>query len=381
MSKSNSSGGRSNSGNRGNSGGGRSGGRGGPGSRDNAGGSRSGGRDNSGGGRRGSSGQRSEGNSQRSGGQRGKPQRGSDQRGSDQRGSDQRGSDQRGSEGGHRSAQRSSSAGPPSRRGRPQGGGQRRSTTKPRGLGGDQVEGRQAVRELLLAGKRRIQEILIIDDMDSADILDDISELAFELKVPLRPINRKRMDVEALTSSHQGVIARAQTVPEHDLDTLAQKPGAFLLILDGVTDPGNLGAILRTAECAGVTGVVLPKHRSVHISPTVTKTAAGAVEHLPMALVGGIPAALTRLSELGVYTIGLDAGGDSSLFNLPIQDDRPIALVLGAEGTGLSRLVAQRVDTVAAIPLLGRLNSLNVAMAGAVACFEVVRMRQSNSPS
>ncbi len=215
----------------------------------------------------------------------------------------------------------------------------------------------------------------MIDDMDSADVLDDISELAFEMKVPFRPINRKRMSQEALTDSHQGVIARAQPVPETDLDDLAKKKNAFLLVLDGITDPGNLGAILRTAECAGVTGVVLPRHRSVHISPTVTKTAAGAVEHLPMALVGGIPAALTRLQELGIYTIGLDAGGESSIFQLPIRDSRPIALVLGAEGSGLSRLVSERVDTVAAIPLSGRLNSLNVAMAGAVACFEVVRMR------
>lgn len=257
-------------------------------------------------------------------------------------------------------------------------GGQRRPTKK-KGLGGDQVEGRQAVRELLLAGNRRIHEILVIEDMDNADVLDDISELAFEMKVPFRPINRKRMDTEALTDSHQGVIARAQPVPEHELDDLAAMPNPFLLILDGVTDPGNLGAILRTAECAGVTGVVLPRHRAVHLSPTVTKTAAGAVEHLPMALVGGIPAALSRLKELGVYTIGLDAGGESPIFKLPISDNRPIALVLGAEGSGLSRLVSQRVDTVAAIPLAGRLNSLNVAMAGAVACFEVVRMRQNNS--
>ncbi len=254
------------------------------------------------------------------------------------------------------------------------GGGERRKTKK-KGLGGDQVEGRQAVRELLLAGNRRIHEILMIEDMDSADVLDDISELAFEMKVPFRPINRKRMSQEALTDSHQGVIARAQPVPETDLDDLAKKKNAFLLVLDGITDPGNLGAILRTAECAGVTGVVLPRHRSVHLSPTVTKTAAGAVEHLPMALVGGIPAALTRLQELGIYTIGLDAGGESSIFQLPIRDSRPIALVLGAEGSGLSRLVSERVDTVAAIPLAGRLNSLNVAMAGAVACFEVVRMR------
>ncbi len=270
---------------------------------------------------------------------------------------------------------------PPSRRRRKGAAGSgsdgRRRQTKKKGLGGDQIEGRQAVRELLLAGNRRIHEVLMIDDMDHAEVLDDIRELANEMKVAFRPINRKRMSVEALTDSHQGVIARAQPVPETDLETLAKKKGAFLLILDGVTDPGNLGAILRTAECAGVTGIVLPRHRSVHISPTVTKAAAGAVEHLPMALVGGIPAALLRLQELGVYTIGLDAGGDSSIFSLPLNDGRAVALILGAEGSGLSRLVAERADTVASIPLVGRLNSLNVAMAGAVACFEIVRIRQA----
>ena len=231
------------------------------------------------------------------------------------------------------------------------------------------------MRELLLAGKRRVREVWVIEDLDAADILEDIEELSRELRVPHKAVTRRRFQAEALTESHQGVLARAEAVPSVELDRLAKKPGAFLLVLDGVTDPGNLGAILRTAECAGVTGVVLPKHRAVHLTPTVTKTAAGAVEHLPMALVGGIPAALRVLSELGVRTIGLDAGGDVGMFDLPIAPDDRVALVLGAEGDGLSRLVRERVDHLAAIPLSGRLNSLNVAMAGAVACFEVVRRR------
>ncbi|MEM9134751.1 MAG: 23S rRNA (guanosine(2251)-2'-O)-methyltransferase RlmB [Actinomycetota bacterium] len=254
-----------------------------------------------------------------------------------------------------------------------EGGGRRRPPK--RGLGGDKVEGRHAVRELLLAGTRRVREVLVADDLDTADIVDDIVDLAHELDVPVKAVNRKRLQSEAASSAPQGVIARAAPLPEHDIDDLMARPDAFLLVLDGVTDPGNLGTILRTAECTGVTGIVLPRHRSVHVSPTVTKAAAGAVEHLPMAVVGGIPTALTNLSKAGVHTVGLDAGGTESVFTAPGLDDGPVALVLGAEGRGLSRLVRQRVDTLVAIPLAGSLNSLNVSAATAVACFEVVRRR------
>jgi 23S rRNA (guanosine2251-2'-O)-methyltransferase len=253
-----------------------------------------------------------------------------------------------------------------------------RRTSPPKGLGGDQVEGRQAVRELLLANNRRVREIYVIDDMDQADVIDDIVELAGEAAVAVKAVSRRHFDTEALTDSHQGVLARAEAVAETDLDVLANRAGAFLLVLDGITDPGNLGAILRTAECAGVTGIVMPRHRSVHLSPTVTKTAAGAIEYLPMALVGGIPTALTRLREMGVFTVGLEAGSDTSVFNLPVDATTKVALVLGAEGDGLSRLVRERVETLASIPLAGRLNSLNVAMAGAAACFEIVRQRQTH---
>jgi 23S rRNA (guanosine2251-2'-O)-methyltransferase len=271
-----------------------------------------------------------------------------------------------------------------SRQGRAGGSGARRSGPSgaprrqtPRGLGGDQIEGRHAVRELLLAGKRRVREIFLIDDLDPADILEDIAELAFEANVAVRQVSRRHFATEALTESHQGVLARADEIAEVALDDMATARHAFLLVLDGITDPGNLGAILRTAECAGVTGVVLPRHRAVQITPTVTKTAAGAVEHLDMALVGGIPSALGRLSELGVTTIGLEAGSPVSLFDLPTAADERVALVLGAEGVGLSRLTRERVDVLASLPLAGNLNSLNVAMAGAVACFEVLRRREA----
>ena len=142
----------------------------------------------------------------------------------------------------------------------------------------------------------------------------------------------------------------------------------------GVTDPRNLGALLRSAECAGVTGVVLPRHRAAHLSPTVTKVAAGAIEHLRFAVVGGIPAALGQLVELGVWTIGLAGESGRSLYDIPLGDGA-VALVVGGEERGLPSLVRRRCDEVVAIPQHGSLPSLNVGVAGAVACFEVARQR------
>ncbi len=273
-------------------------------------------------------------------------------------------------------------------RGRGQRGGQRsgqRGTTplrsegsRPRQLGGDQVEGRHAVRELLLAGTRRVREVVLASGMDDAPILDDIVDLCDEQKIKIKEVSKNRFDALARTESAQGVIALAAPLREHDLDELARsvpgQPPPFLILFDGVTDPGNLGAVLRSAECAGVTGVILPRHRSALVSPTVTKTAAGAVEHLPMAVVSGAAGAIARLKELGVWVVGLDASASRSIHDLSVADE-PVALVLGSEGSGLSRLARERCDALASIPLLGMLSSLNVAAAGAVACFEVARQR------
>lgn len=255
-------------------------------------------------------------------------------------------------------------------------GGHKRGAAARDSLGGERVEGRQAVRELLLSGKRRVHEVLMSAGMDQADILDDIIDLADELKVPIREVSRTKFDALAHTQSPQGVFADADPLPKHTLEALLKTDNTsapFLLALDGVTDPGNLGAVLRSAECAGATGVVLPRHRAVHVTPTVTKAAAGAVEFVPMALVGGLPSAIAEMQRAGVLVVGLDESGDSSLSDLDLSG--PVCLVLGDEGSGLGRLVRQRCDAVAAIPLLGRLNSLNVAAAGAVACFEVARQR------
>ena len=187
------------------------------------------------------------------------------------------------------------------------------------------------------------------------------------------------LDAQARTESPQGVLARAAPLPESDVDDLVRSEDGrppFLVAVDGVTDPGNLGALLRCAEGAGATGVLIPRHRSVHVTPTVAKAAAGAIEYLPIAVVGGLPAALERAKQAGCWVIGLDDGAGRSLFELDDFSDHGVVVVLGAEGSGLSRLVRARCDLVVAIPMLGHLSSLNVSAAAALACYEIARQRQ-----
>jgi len=247
-----------------------------------------------------------------------------------------------------------------------------------RGLGGEQVEGRQAVAELLRAGRRRTRDVWLAEDLDPAPILDEIVGLAEGARVPLRRVARSRLEGVARTEAPQGVLAHADPLPESDLDDLCRpRPDGtppLLVAFDGVTDPQNLGALLRSAEAAGATGAVLPRHRAAHITPAAAKAAAGAVERVPMAVVSGLPSALSRAAEAGVWVLGLTTEGGESLWRTRMGDG-PLLVAVGAEGRGLSRLVRQRCDVLVTIPLRGTLSSLNVSAAGAVALFELARQR------
>ena len=302
----------------------------------------------------------------------------------------------------------------------------RGSANARRELGGDQVEGRQAVRELLAAHLRTVHEVWMMEGSDPAVILREIQSLARARHVPVRLVSQRQIQQVQGSEAPQGVIAFAEPLTEADLSDLVglrsdddevgdlepekrepagtdlqsedggpeapteraghEKVGrgtkagkmAFLVVVDGVTDPQNLGALLRSAECAGVTGVVLPRHRSAHVTPTVSKVAAGAIEHVSIAVVPGVPGALQELERLGVWTVGLDERGSEPVFNLDLGD-RPIALVIGAEGRGLAPLSRQRCDVLARIPLHGSIDSLNVSAAGAIAMFEVARQRATQS--
>ena len=249
-------------------------------------------------------------------------------------------------------------------------------------LGGEQVEGRQAVRELLIAGKRRVHEVWVSVELDAEgntnEVIGDIIEIAKTMRITVTQVARKRLDEQARSEAPQGVLAFAAPLQETELATLLVRKGTkqpFLVAVDGVTDPGNLGALLRCCDGAGVQGVVLPRHRAVHVTPTVAKAAAGAVEHVPMSVVGGLPAALARIKEAGIWVVGLDDSADRSLFDIGDLAAEGICLVMGAEGAGLSRLVRERCDMIVSIPMLGRLSSLNVSTAAALATYEIARHR------
>lgn len=246
-----------------------------------------------------------------------------------------------------------------------------------RGIGGEQIEGRRAVRELLAAEKRRVREVYLSQDVEDSELVAEILDLCSTRRVPMRHVSRARLAQLAKTEAPQGVVALAAPLPERDLADLCETSEGrppFLLAFDGVTDPHNLGALIRTGECAGVSGVVLPRHRSANVTPTVAKVSAGAIEHVPMALVAGVPAALASCKTAGLWVVGLDPDGSTDIDELAVAD-QPIVLVLGAEGAGLGRLTRQRCDVLAKIPQYGSVASLNVAAAGAVACFAVAGRR------
>jgi len=249
-----------------------------------------------------------------------------------------------------------------------------------KGLGGEQVEGRQAVRELLLAQRRRVHEVWISGDLQGTDAVDDIEAIAAANRVPIAYVARRKLEAEARSEAPQGVLAKAAPIPEADLAPFLRKRragAAFIVAVDGVTDPGNLGAIVRSCDGAGVEVVVVPRHRAVHVTPTVAKASAGAIEHVPIAVVPGLPATLERMRAAGIWVVGLDDAADRSLFDLGDLAAEAICLVLGAEGAGLSRLVRERCDLIVSIPMGGRLSSLNVSAAAALATYEVARHRRA----
>lgn len=242
-------------------------------------------------------------------------------------------------------------------------------------MSGRQVEGRRPVLEALRSG-RDVSEIRV---SQGAKGLDDIRRLASRKGVRIRTVPREEIDRLSRSRAPQGVIALVGGFEYASIDDLlanAEKAAepTLLVALDGITDPGNLGAVARSAEAAGAHGLIIPERRAASVGPAADKASAGALEHLPVARIVNLQRALHDLTDRGIWVTALDPEASATIYDFPAADD-PLCVVVGSEGRGVSRLVVERADYRVRIPMWGRVASLNAAAAAAVALFEIRRRR------
>ena len=235
------------------------------------------------------------------------------------------------------------------------------------------VYGRNSVRELLKS-ERAVDKIYIVKDVREGSI-SYIAEMAIEKKIPIVEVEKSKLDRMCAGANHQSVAAMAAAKEYSSIEdiiekarSLGQKP--LVVILDGVEDPHNLGAIIRTAECCGVHGIIIPKHRSATLNSVVSKTSAGALEYMLVAKETNISMAIEKLKKAGFWIFGAEAGGENYH---DVDFDVPCAIVLGSEGSGISRLVKENCDYIVSIPLYGNINSFNVSAAAAIIISEAAR--------
>ncbi len=240
----------------------------------------------------------------------------------------------------------------------------------------DLLYGLHPVLEALRAPDRELHRIYL-ERGRRGRVVEEILELAGTRHVPVAFETREGLDRRAGTARHQGAIGVAAAKPYVSLDDLLESAGKLdaplLLVLDGIEDPHNLGAILRTAEAAGAQGVILPTRRAVGLTAPVAKVSAGAIEHLPVARAVNLSQAIERLKEARFWIYGLDAKGTRSYTEVDYRG--PVALVVGGEGRGMRPLVAGRCDGTVRIPMQGKVESLNVSVATAVVLYEILRQR------
>ena len=239
------------------------------------------------------------------------------------------------------------------------------------------IEGRNAVLEALRSGRTIDHVFLAEGDTDRA--LSRLAGMAREAGAVVKTADRRKLDAMSPTGAHQGVIAFAaahaySTVDEMLAEAESKGEAPLLVICDELSDPHNLGAILRSAECAGAHGVIIPKRRSVGLTAVVGKSSAGAVEYMKVARVANLPAVIEDLKKRGVWIFGTAASGDRLLYDADLRG--PAALVIGSEGFGMSRLVEERCDFLVRIPMMGHINSLNASAAASILLYEAVRQRR-----
>ncbi len=238
------------------------------------------------------------------------------------------------------------------------------------------IEGRNAVIEALRAGTPMDKVYIAKGEADSA--LGHIAAKAKAAGIAVVDCDRRKLDAMSVTHSHQGVIAIAAVREYADVEDIlnaAQEKGEapLIVVCDELSDPHNLGAVIRTAECAGAHGVIIPKRRSAGLTAVVAKTSAGAVSHVPVARVANLTACLKELKQAGIWVYGTAVNARQSIYQADLKG--PAAIVIGSEGTGMGRLVAETCDVLLSIPMKGKLNSLNASAAAAILLYEAVRQR------
>ena len=238
------------------------------------------------------------------------------------------------------------------------------------------IEGRNAVIEALRAGVQ-IDKIYIMKG-ETDKTLGHIASTARAAGIVVVDADRRKLDNMSRTHAHQGVIALASVREYCSVEDILQSAAdkgepPLLVVCDEISDPHNLGAIIRTAECAGAHGIVIPKRRSAGLTAIVAKTSAGAVSHMPVARVPNIAALLKDLKKQGVWVFGTAAGGNTTLYDADLKG--PAAIVIGSEGDGMTRHVTENCDFLVSIPMKGRINSLNASAAAAILLYEAVRQR------
>jgi 23S rRNA (guanosine2251-2'-O)-methyltransferase len=263
--------------------------------------------------------------------------------------------------------------------------GEAASERPPRGSDrSDKIHGLIPVLEVLRAGRRALENISIAEGARH-ERLGELLELAKRARVPIHRVPRVTLDRTEGDINHQGVVARVAAARYRDADELLDALAARIVInepplvlgLDGVEDPRNFGAILRTAECAGVEGVFIPERRAVGLTDTVAKAAAGAVEYVPVARVTNLVRLIEQLKERNIWVVG--AAAEASATYSDWDWKLPTAIFLGSEGSGLHRLVRERCDLLVRIPVLGQLKSLNVSVVAGILLYEALRQRAQSS--
>lgn len=240
----------------------------------------------------------------------------------------------------------------------------------------DMVAGRNAVMEAL-KGSRSVNKLMIANGSTEGSIKEIIA-VAKEKGVNIQYWDRSKLDSIARGIRHQGVLAQVAPVQYAELEDILQvakdrNEPPFIVLLDELEDPHNLGAILRTADAAGVHGVLIPKHRSCPLSATVAKTSAGAVEHVPVARVGNLVQTIKKLKQEGLWVAAADMDG-KDYYDTDLTG--PLLLIIGSEGQGVGRLVKEQCDFVVRIPMVGKINSLNASVAGSILMYEAMKQRQ-----